>query len=249
MTYKTAICDDDPESILAVKHMLESFHFETGIEFNITSYTDPDKFVSDYNSPNTYDIIFLDVEMQDKAVNKNGIEVARYIRSMIEDHAIIIFVSNYPEYMNLGYDVRAAHYLPKDISPERFKEVMNNILLQKRSDNSLLCVKTGRGEKQLLRINEIIYVKALPYERKKIVYVTKHGEKYSERQTILAVSEILGKHSFALANQYYLVNLRFVRKLVNDDIILENQEKISLSKHYKSGFITHFSNSILNIID
>lgn len=247
MTFKTAICDDEKDGLDYIRSYLQTYYFETGTEFTITAYSSPDNLIKDYNESGKYDIVFLDVEMPGPMNGEGGIELAKQIRALPDNDVIIIFVSNYPEYMGYGYDVRASHYLSKETPFSRFKEIMDNILLHIVSDKSILSVKSSRDQINLLKINEIKYVEAFHRMHKHVIYKMKNGEKIEENKSLLCVKNILVKHGFTYANQYCLVNLRYVRCLKNNMLILDNRDEIPLSRYYKKDFLSIFSKNILEI--
>ena len=246
MIFKTAVCDDEREGREYIRRQLEIYHFETGVEFQTTFYTSADDLLSDYNEPGIYDLLFLDVEMPGSETVERGIELAKQIRSLPDNDLRIIFVSNYPEYMNLGYDVQASHYLAKETPFPRFKQVLDKIIFRLETDKSILSVKTGRDERMLLRTNEILYVKSFHRERERVLYCMKNGQEIAERRAILAVSEDLKTHGFAFANKYCLVNLRFINRYDNGLLYLDSEEKIPLSRYYKKEFMDLFTKRILD---
>lgn len=247
MAIKTAICDDEKNGLEYVRKYLETYYFETGIEFITTFYESPEDLLNDYDEPHKYDLLFLDVEMPGTETVERGIEVAKQIRSIPDYDVRIIFVSNYPEYMNLGYDVQASHYLSKDTSFHRFKQVLDGTLFHIEADKDVLCVKTGRDEKVLLRICDILYVESFHRERNRVVYHMKDGQLVSEHRTILSAGASLKPHGFAFVNKYRLVNLRFIQRFNNEVLYLDNQEKIPLSRYYKKEFLQNFSENILKL--
>ena len=249
MTFKTAICDDEKEGLDYIRNYLQTYHFETGTEFSITTYSSPEEFITDYNKAGIYDIVFLDVEMPGSIKGERGIELAKQIRALPDDDVIIIFVSNYPEYMVYGFDVRASHYLSKGIPFSRFKEIMDNILSHIESDKSILKVKSGRDQIHLLRINEILYVESCHRMHKHVIFKTRNGEQIEENKSLSYVKKELITHGFTTANQYCLVNLRYVRCLKNNLLILDNHDEIPLSRYYKKEFLSIFSKNILKIHD
>ncbi len=246
MLFKTAVCDDEKEGREYIRRYLEIYHFETGVEFQTTFYTSADDLLSDYNEPGIYDLLFLDVEMPGSEIVGRGIELAKQIRSLPDNNVRIIFVSNYPEYMNFGYDVQASHYLAKGTPFPRFKQVLDSIIFRLEADKSILSVKTGRDEKMFLRINEILYAKSFHRERERVIYCMRNGEEIEERRAILSVSDDLKKHGFAFANKYCLVNLRFINRYDNGFLYLDTEEKIPLSRYYKKEFMDIFTKRILD---
>ena len=247
MILRTAICDDNEKDIKMLEKLLEQYHFETGVEFDIKKYTVPDNLISDYTEPDVYDLIFLDVEIVHSDISEHGIEIAKKIRNIPDESVIIIFFSNYPKYMKLGYEVQAANYITKNTSFEQFKNDLDNIFARFQNSKSTLCIKVGRDNIQILRIEDIVYVKSNPYERKNVTYYMKNNLTFHEKRSILSVSEILKEYKFVMANQYYLVNLRFVNSLMNDTLKLDNGVEIQLSRHYKKDFMYYFSKNVLEI--
>lgn len=246
MAFKTAICDDEKNGLEFVRKSLETYHFETGAEFTTRFFCSADTLLESYREPHEFDLLFLDVEMPGSMAER-GIEVAKQIRAIPDYDVRIIFVSNYPEYMNLGYDVQASHYLSKDIPFPRFKQIMDGILFHLESDKSIICVKTGRDQKYLLRICDILYVESFHREREHIVYHMNDGKRIDERRSILSISEILKPHGFTFANKYNLINLRYIQRYSNEVLYLDNQEAITLSRYYKNNFLKCFSDSVLNL--
>ena len=227
MKLKVAICDDEPQAIEITRKNLETYHFETGIEFDIHSFVNPEDLLKEYPSPGSYDLLFLDMEIPDNDVR-------------------IIFVSNYPEYMNMGYDVQASHYLSKDTTHSRFNQVMNDVISGFDRDFSVLRVKTGRDEWILIRIRDILYVKTILGKRDLIIFHLSN-ESIQEHRSIFSAGEELKPHGFAFANKHHLVNLRHIQQYSNDFLILDNGEKITLSRYYKKDFLKLFSKNIMAI--
>ena len=71
-----------------------------------------------------FQLLFIDVEMPELS----GLDVAKRIRKLPDRDVKIVFVSNYPEYMQNSFDFQAFQYLSKPLSYEKFNMVMNNII-------------------------------------------------------------------------------------------------------------------------
>lgn len=246
MKLKVAICDDEPQAIEITRKNLETYHFETGIEFDIHSFVNPEDLLKKYPSPGSYDLLFLDMEIPMDGKMIKGYDIAKRIRSLPDFDLKIIFISNYPEYMNMGYDVQASHYLSKDTTHSRFNQVMNDVISGFDRDFSVLRVKTGRDEWILIRIRDILYVKTILGKRDLIIFHLSN-ESIQEHRSILSAGEELKPHGFAFANKHHLVNLRHIQQYSNDFLILDNGEKITLSRYYKKDFLKLFSKNIMAI--
>lgn len=246
MNLKVAICDDEREWIDIIRKRLETYTIETDITFDISDFNDPDNLMNSYKEPGAFNILFLDMEVPIAGIMKKGIDVARQIRSLPDDDLKIIFFSNYPEYMNLGYDVRASHYLEKNVPTKKFFCVLTDVITDMTRDKSMIRVKTNRDSWQLIKISDIRYI-IKPYSiRDKIIYHTMN-EQIEEHKSINSAEEDLKSYGFAPASKYYLVNFRHIRKFTSNKIIMDDGEEIELSRRYRQDFHKLFSHNILTI--
>ena len=247
MHLKAAICDDEKSGIELICKHLESFAMETGNVFENTLYQNPEELLSDYTAAGKYDIIFLDVEMTVNDVMVSGIEVAKKIRMIPDPDVKIVFVSNYPAYMQMGFEVQASYYMEKEISFAKFNQVMEGIIASMQSDRSMFRIKTARDEWHLLNLKDILYARAVPKVRDRVVFHTMTQEFTEEGRSILSISEELCPYGFAVANKYHLVNMRHVLQFHHDKLQLDNQEWIEISRHYRKDFLAQFSDHILKL--
>lgn len=75
MNYKLAICDDDREQLRELKVLVENWGEKSGLGCSIRTFTSAEEFLFEYEEDKTYDILLLDVEMN----NISGIELAKRI--------------------------------------------------------------------------------------------------------------------------------------------------------------------------
>lgn len=245
MHFKVAICDDEIEWIRIIKERLNTFYFETDISFEISEFSNPIDLLGSYVEPGTYNILFLDMELPFNGEMQTGFDLAKKIRSLPDNELRIIFFSNYPQYMNLGYDVHASHYLEKNVPIQKFYNVLSDVITSMTKDNSMIKIKIDRDNWSLIRISDIIYVYK-PYSiRNNIIYFTLSGQ-ISERKTINTAESELSPHGFATANKNYLINFKHIIKFSNNHIIMDNGEEIELSRRYRQDFHNKFTHNILN---
>lgn len=246
MRFKVAICDDEKFGIDLVQSYLEHFNINTGVEFEISTYSNPYDLLANYNTPGAFDLLFLDMELSVNDLPVRGIDIAKTIRALPDNDVRIVFVSNYPKYMQLGYDVQASHYICKDIEIEQFDSIMNNIIAQYNKDTSFISIKCSRGEWVVLKLKDIIYIKSYPGKRDYVEYITKR-KTYSEHRSILSLGESLYDNGFAFSNKYNLVNLIHLQRYTKDVIDLDNGVSLQLSRYYRKAFLDKFSENILSI--
>lgn len=247
MQLRSAICDDEKDGIDLMCRYLDSYSMEKGVDFDKHIYDDPGKLLREYKASGLYDILFLDVEMPISGIMKNGIEVARKIRSIPDNDVRIVFISNYPAYMHMGYDVQASNYLSKNMSVNRFRSVMDGIIAGLLNDSSMMRIKTDRYQWNLIKIHDIMYIQAYPGERDKVTYWCLDHTITETGKSILSVGETLSSYGFAFANKYYLVNMRYVNQFTHNCLQLKNKKYIEISRHYRRQFMEQFSDNILSL--
>ncbi|MBR6095221.1 MAG: response regulator transcription factor [Lachnospiraceae bacterium] len=246
MNLKVAICDDEKEWIETIKSLLKTYTIETDITFVISEFCDPDDLLKSYNGPGSYQLLFLDMEMPINGEMKKGIDFAKTLRAFPDNEIKIIFLSNYPQYMHLGYDVHASHYLEKGVSAKKFFSVLTDTISDMTREHTMIRIKTERDSWSLVRISDILYV-FKPYAiRDKIIYHTLNGT-LSEHKTMSQIETELEPLGFSSASKNYLVNFRHIQKFSNNYLILDTGEEIELSRHYRREFHEKFSHNILTI--
>ena len=245
-SFRTAICDDEQEGPSIIRHHIENYMMESGNEFSCSFFDKPDELMRIYRKPGSFDILFLDVEMSVHGETENGIDLARKIRALPDQDVRIIFLSNYPSYMQQGYDVQASHYLEKDVSDERFRSVMDTILYNLQKDGTMLRVYTDPGQWNLLKIKDILYLQSTPGVRNRLeVYMLTQKITVIGR-SIQSFEAELCRYGFCFANKNYLVNMRHVTQFTHDCLLMADRKYIEISRHFQHDFHNQFSSNLLD---
>lgn len=191
-----AICDDEQTvqqelAALWQKHFgTESYQlhcFSSGLELLQAAKTV------------TFDCIYLDIEMP----QLNGIETAEKLRAA-GCTAFVIFLTNYDDYLETGYEVQAFRY--------RFKPVQEDIFLKDvaawqaiRQQKETLLIPTTDGAHQIA-LDELIYVEITG---RKVHLVTTQGtfismESMQHWESILPDSYFLTPYNKILVNAHHV---------------------------------------------
>ena len=181
MKLNIAICDDDEAAIEYLKSCITHFYFAFDVELSISTFTSGRAFLDSYTEKGQYQLIFMDVEMPEL----NGLDTASILRSTIDRYALLVFVSNYPEYMQKSFTVRAFYYLTKPYTTEDVEEVLQNVINEIEQSHTIYSiVSTTEGEMTIyisrlkivmhrhyyfiLRTARSLYVERLPTGRKRL---------------------------------------------------------------------------------
>lgn len=215
---KVAICDDNQKFCVELKDMISDYWKKYKLTFSIFNSGE-----ALLQSKEKYDCIFLDIEM----IDLNGVEVATQIRSYDMDTYIVI-VSGFPKYKNIAYKLHVFDYLDKPIDKIVLFKTLDDLslLLKKNKEESYVSFHTDQG---IVKINvkNILYFE---YKNRKIILFTQDGKKYQFYDTITKLEENFEKFQFISPHKAFLINPSFIRNIKTNDLIMENQAIIPVSK-------------------
>ena len=218
--YRIAVCDDERADALYISSFIKKWASDHAVMVYVEEFPSAEAFLFEYEEDRTFDILFLDIEMQ--ADGMNGIELAAKIRE--RDHAIqIVFVTGYMDYIAEGYDVEALHYLLKPVTQERLGSVLERAVQRVEDREKELCLQTSEGIVRI-PVNSIRY---LEVQRN---YVTIYAEEpYTVKKTLGELEKELDE-SFFRTGRSFIVNLQFVKKITKSQVILKDGTQVPLSR-------------------
>lgn len=221
---KVAVLDDTREDAERLLDYMNRFQETHKCLIQTDLYNASMDFLEEYHSQ--YDVIFLDIEMP----GEDGLEVAHEIRK--KDLAVgIIFVTNIAQYAIHGYEVNAIDFMVKPVGYFLFAEKLEKAMrFAKRRSRHDLVVNDEEGIYRI-PIEEVYYIKK---ERNDLIYYTSQGE-LRERGTIRMMKEKLAGMAFEECNSGCLVNLRQVR-CIGKEKVMVGGFSVPLSRRMKKQF-------------
>lgn len=242
MLFKVAICDDEEKDIQVIQRFLHIYEMQHDIDFEINTFQNSTKLLEKYDSAGRYNILFLDVEMP----KLSGLEVAAHIREIPDRLAKIVFVSNFPEYMQDSFNVEAFHYFPKPFLFEDFEKLFFRIIKSYReSENASFLLKED-GAEEVIFAENIIAIHSINAKKKRIQIFLEY--KTIEAYGVLSEWEKkLNSDSFFCPCRGYLVNLNRIHFIKDNELIMSNNEKIPLSRRQEKELRSIFSKKLLSI--
>jgi DNA-binding LytR/AlgR family response regulator len=162
----------------------------------------------------------------------NGMEIAREVRES-DESVIIVFITAAPQYAISGYQVQALSYLLKPVPWFAFKQEMKRSIdmIQQRGGESML-VET-RAQQLRLELSNVVFLESI---RHTIVIHTLDG-KLSITSTLKELETQLAQQGFFRSNACYLVNLRHVQAIEDQECIMSNGEHLRVSRPRKKMFL------------
>lgn len=174
------------------------------------------------------DILFLDIDFSDK--NYTGIDIAKKIRD-VNDHAVIVFVTNYIEYAPDGYEVQAFRYLLKSDIESKLDRCMEQILEKMQSVQETVLINSA-GETLELPLSDILYIESQLHNA--VIYIQTPGtDTVKEVRVYSSLSNLeqqLSEKGFLRVQKSYLVNMRRISKYQCSEALLDNGTVLKVSQ-------------------
>ncbi len=178
------------------------------------------------------DLIFLDIHLP----KISGID---FIKTLPNPPALILTTA-FSEYALESYDLNVVDYLLKPFSFDRFLQAVAKVKSSKSSDhiekeNNSFFIKSGY-EYINIQINDVTYIKSdMDYTE---IHTT--DKKLISSETLAYWQQKFAGESFARIHKSYLVNVSKIKKLVGNQIYLENGSDIPLGRAFKEEFISRY---------
>ncbi len=232
-----AIFEDNKSEQQVLEQYSKNFFIENKISYTIDCF---DTFPDQIYFLIKYDIIFLDIELE----NKNGIELGYKIRKKYPD-LIIIIISKHPQYLIDGYRIDAKRYLLKPIDETIFKIELENVLR-----SSAFKQHFGFYDEKIapfkIHYCEILFVESIG--RKTFVHMTNN----ETVECIFPLKDwlrLLDDKGFARIQKSFIVNLEYIIKIENNNtVILSDENDLPLSRHYKESFYEKYYEHLRTVI-
>ena len=214
MRLNIAVCDDNKFELESEAEAIEKVFAEKNIENKIFRFSDPQEL---FGLNEKYDIVFLDVEMG----SMSGIETAEKIKAQAGD-CIVIFITNYWNYLDNAFAVKAFRYWKKPIDADRLRNGIDSALNELKQNRQIVTLKTRSGEIEIPAKN-IVYVCVL----NKIVRVVSLKGEISVKDTYNSVSgRLLKMGCFGEIRRGQCVNFMYVKNYTQSELICEYSDKI-----------------------
>lgn len=212
------ICDDETYVHDEMKLLISNFAV-TETQFRITDAFSGEDLLQKCSSPNMFDIIFLDTEM----TGIGGMKTAEELRKK-GVKSIIIFISAMKNYVFDSFKYEAFHFMLKPLKKEEFEEVFLRAIRKYKAEHAVISLK-WQAERYAVLIREITYIEG--YKR----HITVHTESeiFDSVGKISDIFKELEVHGFIRVHQGYIVNMAYIRRFDNNDIILRDNTKVMIS--------------------
>lgn len=210
---KIAIVEDEKKWQHIVKREIESYY---GTHIKIDVFSMGEEFIE---KKETYQIVFMDIELP----GKDGFAVSKEYTEQIAE-TILIIISSHTELCRLGYRINAFRYIDK-LYPEEIREALISAGKALRRYKRIV-LKFSSMKEQEVCCKDILYFEAANHN----VRVKIGQDVFECRENIGKLARALEEFGFYLVHRGYLVNLDYINVVGSKEIILDNGDKLPISR-------------------
>ncbi len=232
-----AIVDDVKNQVeLLAESLIEYQNISLLPEIGINKFYSGEEVIAFYSKEElNLDIVFIDIEMGDL----NGIETAKTIKERYPN-MIIIFVSGYMNYAPDTFRVGAFQLIQKPITKEQLFKDFSRLFGRYKNMHRKLSV-SWKGEIKIIEHQEVRYIEA--FRRHLFIHMSTGNQECMGK--LVEVENALQNSCFVKVHQGYLVNMKYIYEIRQQDILLKNKELIPISKHRRKDILTAFAKYML----
>ncbi|WP_324824830.1 LytTR family DNA-binding domain-containing protein [Sinanaerobacter sp. ZZT-01] len=215
-----AIVDDMATECEILRSLLKQYETNQHQPMQITEFHSGRELLADY-IPGSYDVVFMDIYLN----NENGVDCALKLRQL-DENLNLIFLTTSSEFGVKSYDVRAADYIVKPATLEKLTRALHYCKIAEPQSVPSITVTT-RNQLLEITLDRILYA---DYQNRcacihlKDCLVPVSGS-FSE-----LTDKFCSYPQFMSCFKGIVINLKEVRELEADYLILKNGEQLPVSR-------------------
>lgn len=224
---KIVICDDNLEDLIRIEKLLHRYMEScTDIGIEIDKYSDPSKLYDKICRQELADIYILDMLMAEKT----GIDIGSRIRKA-GCQSMIIYITSSDDFALEAYRVHAARYLLKPVKEADFFEALDHAVSGTKIKNDpVYSIKTKNGPvsipyskiEYIENASRMLDIHLLDGNNIKSIFIRKSFD--------MEIESLLHDGDFLQVHKSFAVNLKYIRKLMQNNILMESGKNIPISK-------------------
>lgn len=231
---KIALCDDNNIFLKELQNLIEKYLVDHCVKGEINIYDNGRSLLKQLEEDKYFfDIIFLDIDMPDI----DGIEVATQIRN-INKNVVLIFLTSIEDRVYETFQFNTFRFIRKNCILTELNECLDKALRLFENEKVSYSFKTRNGTVKL-SVQDILY----------FIYINRHVEVTTIDNcyvlTITRFQDIINEFSnknFVCIHRGCIVNVKYIKVINKLCIILDNNEKLSISRYKVDEVFQAFTN-------
>ncbi|MFA6808502.1 MAG: LytTR family DNA-binding domain-containing protein [Eubacteriales bacterium] len=218
--FYVAICDDEQKDLAVIAGYLKELNRRT-YRMEILPFNNGQNLVATYKKGQRFDLIILDMMMEPL----NGIDTAKKIR-VFDTQVPIIIVTATVEFAMDGYKINAYRYILKPVEKEHFLKEVRHILSELSREESLYYSFTNECGLNKIKLADIYYLES----NLRTIRICAKNKNSFFTGTLCDIEEQLKNQNFVRIHKSFIVNLKYIRNIFREQLVLENGELLPLSR-------------------
>ena len=225
MKIRIACCDDEKQQLELYKTMFTNIEMRQDIKINVEYFLSGNFMLERFQSEkNPFYLVYLDMDMDEKS----GLDLAKEIRQNYHSDCLILFLTNYPKYMQNSFDVRAFQYMIKPVQFDEFEKKFNAARKYLEKDDKNRVVLKIDEDNVVFFTNEIYYIEKEKSSKQFLVYL--EDKCVVAKGVLSAIENQLLEQHFMRTHRSYLVNMKHIRRIQKNDLVLSNGNLVPISR-------------------
>lgn len=185
------------------------------------------------------DLIFLDIDMP----KLNGFDLSKEIK-LLFPKCIVVFCTNHNELVYESFEYEPFWFLCKDEYEKKIERIMDQALIKikKEKQEFVICLK---DKSLIVKYSEIMYIEV---NKHKLQFHLGSNKMVEQRGTIAEIERQFEIYGFIRINSGCLANLKHIRSINENIVVLENNESLIISrsnkKKVKEKFFDYIGNKV-----
>ena len=220
-----AIIEDEETTSRELQSFVDEFFTTKNEAYSIKIFDNAETFINSFKP--SYNLVLVDINLP----GMNGMDAIKEIRKF-DSSVMVIFITSLAQYAVKGYEVSAFDFIVKPVNYYNFSLKLNRAYLNLKNQINSSIVLNNKSSMKKMDISSIYYIETNDH---KLIFHTVDGtyETYASLKDYIGV---LSDHSFALCNQCYFVNLRYVQEVVDNYVTVGN-DRLLISRPRRGEFI------------
>ncbi len=218
------VCEDTKEHLTYLQDILEELAKELKLVLEIVGVESGEALIGEVNQKKP-DLIFSDIKMP----GMDGISLGKELLQ-ISPESCLVLLTAFIEYAVKGYETRAYRYLLKPAQKEEIQQIIMDVLESSKQKRQLIL--QNAEEEKVVDIQSVRFMKA---EDKYIIISTTEGD-FLDRFSLQYYEEELRNLGFFRIHRKYLINMRYHKGFAGDFVVLDNGEKLPISRRKQASY-------------
>ena len=198
--------------------MLEEFSRSRRLDVRVSAFGSTEEFLAD-GTPKQFDIVFMDIEFDGQP---EGIDAVRRTNDLAPN-CQVVYLTNYLQYSVDVYRTDHVWFVLKNQFEDRLPEVFEKLEHIGEARRQFFVVSTKEN--------------GLDLERKtRISRIVCRTAEYEASDKLSILMEKLPQSVFAFCHSSFIVNMPSIVELHDFEVVLENGERLPISRRYAKSF-------------